>query len=78
MMRTALLGFAFLVLSAFPALPSARQYPSATVTVAAYRYDRDYDCGYYRHHRDCDRRRCRRERRRDRYERHWDRGGYWR
>lgn len=76
MMRTILFGFTLLLLSAFPAALSARQYPSASVTLAAYHYDRGCDRGYYRRHRDCDNRRCRRERRdRDRY---WDRGGYWR
>jgi hypothetical protein len=78
MMRTALLGFTLLLLSSFPASLSARQYPSATVTLASYHYDRDCDRGYYRRHRDCDDRRCRRERRRDPDERYWDRGGYWR
>lgn len=78
MMRTAILGFMFLLLSIFPAAIFARQYPSATITVAAYHYGRDCDRGYYRRHRDCDDRRCRRERRRDRDDLYWDRGGYWR
>jgi hypothetical protein len=76
MMRTALLGCTLLLLSLFPAALSARQYPSATVTAAAYHYDRDCDHGYYGRHRDCADRRCRLERRRD--DRYWDRGGYWR
>ena len=70
MIRTALLGFALLLFSSFPASLSARQYPSATVTVASYHYNRDCDRGYSRRHRDCDDRRCRREHRRDRYERY--------
>jgi hypothetical protein len=78
MMRAIVLGFALLLLSAFPKALSARQYPSATVALAGYHNDRDCDHGYYRRHRDCDDRRCRRERRRDRDDRYWDRGGYWR
>ena len=78
MMRTAILGLTLLLLSFFPASLWAQQDPPATITVASYHYDRDCDRGYYRRYRDCDNRRCRRERRRDRYERYWDRGGYWR
>ena len=77
MLRTALLTLTLFPLSAFPAALSARQYPSAAVTVTAYHYDRDCDRGYYRRRRDCDDRRCRRERR-DRDYRYRDRGGYWR